>query len=116
MPVGVLPSAVAAGAGQLAGHDAVLFNVSAGSLVGDTFLIVDANGIPGYQAGQDLVFQLDAPAGGIGPGKCPWINDFRRPMDSFGLKARSRVGAGLRLRQTFDRRVPVPAGSALQRR
>jgi len=53
--------AAAVGAGQLASHHAVLFNVSAGSLAGDTFLVVDANGIPGYQAGQDLVIQLDQP-------------------------------------------------------
>ncbi len=40
-----------------AGH-AVVFLASAGSLSGETFLVVDANGIAGYQAGADLVIHL----------------------------------------------------------
>ncbi|HXL98860.1 MAG TPA: calcium-binding protein, partial [Rhizomicrobium sp.] len=48
----------AIGAGQLAPHDAVLFTPTAGGLAGHTFLIVDANGVAGYQAGQDFVFDL----------------------------------------------------------
>jgi hypothetical protein len=38
--------------------DAVLFTASAGSLAGHTFLVVDANGIAGYQAESDAVVQL----------------------------------------------------------
>ncbi|HEY2071488.1 MAG TPA: calcium-binding protein [Rhizomicrobium sp.] len=40
-----------------AGH-AVLFVPSSGTLAGDAFLVVDANGSDGYQAGADYVFQL----------------------------------------------------------
>jgi Ca2+-binding RTX toxin-like protein len=54
--------ATAVGASELGAHDAVLFTPTSGSLAGDTFLIVDMNGQAGYQAGQDLVVQLDAPA------------------------------------------------------
>jgi hypothetical protein len=36
----------------------VLVTPSAGSYVGDTFLVVDVNGLAGYQAGQDLVICL----------------------------------------------------------
>jgi Ca2+-binding RTX toxin-like protein len=54
--------ASAIGAAQLGAHDAVLFDVTSGSLSGDTFLIVDVNGQAGYQAGQDLVIQLDSAA------------------------------------------------------
>jgi hypothetical protein len=50
--------ASAIGAGQLGAHHAVLFTADAGSLSGDTFLIVDANGTAGYQAAEDLVIQL----------------------------------------------------------
>jgi len=51
--------AAAISSGQLASHDAVLFTASSGSLQGHTFLVVDVNGIAGYQAGQDLVIELD---------------------------------------------------------
>lgn len=40
-----------------AGH-AIVFLPSSGDFVGDSFLIVDANGVAGYQAGQDLVIDL----------------------------------------------------------
>jgi VCBS repeat-containing protein len=50
--------AAAIGAAQLAAHDAVLFNPDAGNLSGHTFLVVDMNGVAGYQAGQDLVIDL----------------------------------------------------------
>ena len=53
---GDLSSAV--GAGQLAAHHAVLFTPDSGSLSGETFLIVDANGVAGYQAGQDFVIDI----------------------------------------------------------
>jgi Ca2+-binding RTX toxin-like protein len=52
----------AIGAGQLAAGHAVLFTASSGSYAHDTFLIVDANGVAGYQAGQDYVFLLDHPS------------------------------------------------------
>ena len=54
--------AAAIGASQMASHHAVLFSPTAGSLAGHTFLIVDANGTAGYQAGQDFVFHLNSPA------------------------------------------------------
>ncbi|HTQ15242.1 MAG TPA: VCBS domain-containing protein [Rhizomicrobium sp.] len=46
------------GAGQLAAHDAVLFTADSGKLAGHTFLIVDLNGVAGYQGGQDLVIEV----------------------------------------------------------
>jgi serralysin len=48
----------AIGASQLHAHDAVLFTASSGTLAGDTFLIVDENGVAGYQSNADLVVQL----------------------------------------------------------
>jgi len=54
---GDLASAI--GAGQLAAGHAVLFIPQSGGYAGDVFLIVDANGVAGYQAGQDFVFLLD---------------------------------------------------------
>ncbi|HXC54925.1 MAG TPA: calcium-binding protein [Rhizomicrobium sp.] len=53
--------ASAVGAGQLAGHHAVLFDPTSGDLAGHTFLVVDANGVAGYQAGQDFVVALASP-------------------------------------------------------
>ena len=44
------------GAGQ-----AVLFAPTSGTLAGNVFLIADANGIAGYQADADFVFQLVTP-------------------------------------------------------
>ena len=49
------------GAGQLAASHAVLFQADAGDLAGLTFLVVDANGVAGYQAGSDYVIQLTTP-------------------------------------------------------
>lgn len=43
---------------QLIGGRAVFFTPNSGTLAGQTFLVVDANGIDGYQAGADYVFQL----------------------------------------------------------
>jgi Ca2+-binding RTX toxin-like protein len=48
----------AVGAAQLGAHDAVLFTASSGTLSGDTFLVVDENGVAGYQSNADLVIQL----------------------------------------------------------
>ena len=46
------------GASQLQAGGAVLFTPSSGGYSGDTFLIIDENGVAGYQAGQDLVIEL----------------------------------------------------------
>ncbi len=51
--------AAAVDAVHLAAGHAVLFTPDSGNLAGHTFLIVDANGAAGYQAGQDFVFQLE---------------------------------------------------------
>ena len=52
--------AQAIGAGQLGANQAVLFDPNSGDLnvAGHQFLVVDANGIAGYQAGQDYVVEL----------------------------------------------------------
>jgi Ca2+-binding RTX toxin-like protein len=52
----------AIGNGELAAGHAVLFKVTAGDYDGQTFLIVDLNGVAGYQANKDLVVLLQAPA------------------------------------------------------
>lgn len=46
---------------HLGAHHAVEFTPDAGTLKGDHFLIVDVNGVAGYQANADLVILLDAP-------------------------------------------------------
>ncbi len=46
------------GSAQLGAHHAVEFTASSGSLAGDTFLIVDAYGVAGYQGGQDFVIEI----------------------------------------------------------
>jgi hypothetical protein len=51
--------AAAIGSGQLGVHDAVVFTPNSGTLAGDHFLVIDANGVAGYQAGADLVILLD---------------------------------------------------------
>jgi len=43
---------------NLAAHNAVLFTADSGNLSGHTFLVVDANGVAGYQAGQDFVIDV----------------------------------------------------------
>ncbi|HTQ14827.1 MAG TPA: hypothetical protein VMH86_13210 [Rhizomicrobium sp.] len=53
--------AAAIGSSKLAAHHAVLFAPSAGTGQGETFLIVDANGVAGYQAGADYVMQINDP-------------------------------------------------------
>ena len=50
----------AVGATKLAAHHAVLFTPDAGAYLGKTFLVVDANGVAGYQEGADLVIVLGA--------------------------------------------------------
>ncbi len=51
----------AIGAGQLGAGQAVLYTPTSGTLADNVFLIADANGIAGYQADQDFVFQLPIP-------------------------------------------------------
>lgn len=55
----------AIGADELGIGNAVLFRPTEGALAGSTFLVVDANGIAGYQADQDYVFELLHPPGAI---------------------------------------------------
>jgi Ca2+-binding RTX toxin-like protein len=45
---------------HLGANNAVLFTADAGGFSGVTFLVIDANGIAGYQADEDFVIQLDA--------------------------------------------------------
>ena len=49
------------GAGKLAAGLAAWFTPDAGDLAGKTFLVVDANGKAGYQAGEDYVFLMSEP-------------------------------------------------------
>jgi hypothetical protein len=51
----------AIGAGELGADNAVLFRPDGGSLAGRVFLIVEGNGVAGYQAGADLVLHLEDP-------------------------------------------------------
>ena len=50
---------------SLGAHHARLFTPDAGTLRDQTFLIVDLNGAPGYQAGADLVLHLVDPTGSL---------------------------------------------------
>jgi Ca2+-binding RTX toxin-like protein len=52
--------AAAVTAARLAAHHAVLYTPATGDHAGEKFLIVDANGAGGYQAGDDLVVSLTA--------------------------------------------------------
>ncbi len=38
-----------------------MFTPTAGTLAGQTFLVVDVNGVAGYQAGGDLLIDLQHP-------------------------------------------------------
>jgi hypothetical protein len=49
---------LAAALGGLGASHAALFTPNAGDLAGTVFLVVDANGVAGYQDGQDYVFAL----------------------------------------------------------
>jgi hypothetical protein len=44
--------------GHLGAHHAILFTPNAGTLSGQTFMVVDANGNAAYDAGTDFVFHL----------------------------------------------------------
>jgi len=50
--------AAAVDGSHLAAHDAVLFTADSGNLAGHTFLVVDVNGVAGYQTGQDFVIDV----------------------------------------------------------
>jgi hypothetical protein len=51
------------GPAHLKADSAVLFTASAGTLAGHTFLVEDTNGVAGYQAGHDLVFDVTGAKG-----------------------------------------------------
>ena len=51
---------------KLAAHHAVLFTPSTGVPAGSKFLVVDANGVAGYQAGADVVILLGANSTNLG--------------------------------------------------
>ena len=54
-------SDLSAALGGLGSHQAVMFTATGGNLAGHTFLVVDANGTPGYQGGNDYVFEMVNP-------------------------------------------------------
>ncbi|MDB5721113.1 MAG: hypothetical protein JWP15_1731 [Alphaproteobacteria bacterium] len=47
--------------GVLGAGQAALFTANGGTLSGHVFAVIDANGVAGYQAGQDLVIEMVAP-------------------------------------------------------
>jgi Ca2+-binding RTX toxin-like protein len=55
--------AAAISSSHLGAHHAVLFTPNGGTLSGDTFLVVDLNGVAGYQTGSDLVVRLTGQTG-----------------------------------------------------
>jgi hypothetical protein len=54
-------SDLAAALAGLGANHAVAFTASAGDLAGHIFEVIDTNGIAGYQAGQDMVIELQNP-------------------------------------------------------
>jgi Ca2+-binding RTX toxin-like protein len=54
--------AAALDASHLAASNAVIYTPNSGSFAGKTFLVVDLNGVAGYQAGHDLVVELVTPS------------------------------------------------------
>jgi len=54
--------------GHLGSHHAILFKPNAGTLSGQTFLVVDLNGVAGYQSGHDLVIRLIGSSGTLAAG------------------------------------------------
>ena len=54
--------------GHLTAHHAILFTPNAGTLSGDTFLVVDLNGTAGYQTGHDLVIRMNGSSGTLAAG------------------------------------------------
>jgi Ca2+-binding RTX toxin-like protein len=55
--------AAAVDASHLFAHHAALFTADAGALAGQTFVVADLDGTPGYQASADLVIRLSAATG-----------------------------------------------------
>jgi len=53
---------------RLGAHHAVLFTPNSGTLSGATFLIVDLNGVAGYQTGADLVIRMNGSSGTLAAG------------------------------------------------
>jgi len=53
---------------HLGTHHAVLFTPTSGTLAGVTFLIVDLNGVAGYQSGHDLVIRMNGATGTLAAG------------------------------------------------
>jgi Peptidase M10 serralysin C terminal len=53
----------AAVSGLLDAHTAVYVKAHGGTLNGETFLVIDQNGVAGYQSGSDLVIHLNAATG-----------------------------------------------------
>jgi len=53
---------------HLGAHHAVLFTPTSGTLSGVTFLIVDLNGVAGYQSGHDLVIRMNGATGTLAAG------------------------------------------------
>ena len=58
----------AAMSGHLGAHHAILFTPNAGTLSGETFLVVDLNGTAGYQSGHDLVIRMISSTGTLAAG------------------------------------------------
>jgi Ca2+-binding RTX toxin-like protein len=54
--------------GHLGAHHAVLFTPTAGTLSGATFMVVDLNGVAGYQTGHDLVIRMVSSSGTLAAG------------------------------------------------
>jgi hypothetical protein len=52
----------AVGAEDLGAAHALVFNADQGDLAGEWFLVVDCNGVAGYQAKKDLVVHLEDPS------------------------------------------------------
>ena len=59
---GSFDSDLTAALAGLGANHAVTFTADQGDLAGHIFLVADTNGISGYQAGQDAVFELVSPA------------------------------------------------------
>jgi len=53
---------------RLGAHHAVLFTPNGGTLSGQTFLVVDLNGVAGYQSGADLVIRMNGSSGTLAAG------------------------------------------------
>jgi len=54
--------------GHLTAHHAILFTPTTGTLHGQTFLVVDLNGVAGYQSGSDLVIRMNGTTGTLAAG------------------------------------------------